>query len=185
MTFLILFLFFIWDRSLFLFNLNACMHVSEVLLLRLEHQSLSSIFHKYLYLWSDYHAMGASYTIGISNCLVSVVQFRHGNQSLSLSLSLSLRIMQLFSCHSGLLQQWLLVCGPCASIYMLIYGITNHTHMESESETERERQRQREWENGREAQRRWYSRLDWSPGISNTNTAKQGYVYQIVRLLEI
>ena len=105
--------------------------------------------------------------------------------NLSLSLSLCERIMQLFSCHSGLLQQWLLVCGPCASIYMLIYGITNRTHIESESETERERQRQREWENGREAQRRWYSRLDWSPGISNSNTAKQGYVYQIVRLLEI
>ena len=143
-------------------------------------------FHKHLYLWSDYHAMGASYTIGISNCLVSVLQFLHGNQSLSLSLSLSVRIMQLFSCHSGLLQQWLIIIGMWT---VCIYGITNHTHIESESETERERQRQREWENGREAQRRWYSRLDWSPGISNSNsnsnTAKQGYVYQIVRLLEI
>ena len=183
MTFLILFLFFIWDRSLFLFNLSVCMYVSEVFLSRLKHRSLSSHISQSFILmkWLSCHRCVIYYWYFKLSCECLTVS-TWKPISLSLSLSLCERIMQLFSCHSGLLQQWLIIIGMWT---VCIYGITNHTHIESESETERERQRQREWENGREAQRRWYSRLDWSPGISNSNTAKQGYVYQIVRLLEI
>ena len=150
MTFLILFLFFIWDRSLFLFNLNACMHVSEVFLSRLEHQSLFSHISQAFILISDYHAMDTLYTIGISNCLVSVLQFLHGNQSLSLSLCLSVRIMQLFSCHSGLLQQWLIIIGMwtvCIYLYAHLRNHKPHTHREREWDWERktETERVREW----------------------------------------
>ena len=115
--------------------------------------------------------------------------------SLSLSLSLSLWIMwlsmkflwsntysidchsQLFSCHSGLLKQWLINIGmwtACIYLYANLRKQKPHTLRARVRLRERERQRQRprEWENGREGQRRWYTSHSWSTAITNTNTIK-------------
>ena len=53
---------------------------------------------------------------------------------------------QLFSCHSGLLKQWLINIGmwtACIYLYANFRNHKPHTHREQEQETERERVR--EW----------------------------------------
>ena len=70
--------------------------------------------------------------------------------NLSLSLSLCERIMQLFSCHSGLLQQWLIIIGMwtvCIYLYAHLRNHKPHTHREREWDWERktETERVREW----------------------------------------